>query len=395
VNNTQRRHIFIMAGGKGERFWPQSRASRPKHLLSVVGEKPLLAQTLDRLGELAPPENIWVVTAADQRDAALALCPHVPPAQIIGEPLGRDTAAVAALAAMLAERKTPSATLAMLPADAVIGDTDGFRKTLAAAFAATETDATTTETAGGDGGDVGRLVTIGIVPTFPATGYGYIRKGAQLPNTSGGTGGGGGDDGGTSDDVGGGGGPVFAAQRFTEKPDAADAAEFLRSGEYLWNAGMFVWTTAAIAAEFERHEPELWRDILALRTALDAGADIAAALAETYPKLKKISVDRAILEKAANIVCIPAAFDWDDAGAWTALARHFPTDANGNTRRGETAVLDASRNIIISEGGHLIAALGVDDLVIVHTPDATLVCPRHRAQDIKQLVALLPEKFTR
>ncbi|MDR1817995.1 MAG: NTP transferase domain-containing protein [Puniceicoccales bacterium] len=353
------RHIVIMAGGRGERFWPQSRARRPKHLLPVVGETPLIAQTLERLAGLAPVENIWVITNREQRDAVLEVCPQLAPEQVVGEPCGRDTAAVVALAGALVARKSPAATLALLPADAVIADAAGFRRTLAAAFAAAE------DTAGGH-----RLVTIGITPNAPATGYGYIQLGEKLAAA------------GTAVP------PLYAVRRFVEKPDRATAERYLAEGGFLWNAGMFVWTLDALADAFRRHEPEVWNAVAA--GVAEHGDDLAAF----YPTLKKISVDYAVLEKSDNVVCVPAAFDWDDVGEWPALARHDAPDPAGNVRRGDTALLDAAGNIVISERGHLVAALGVEDLIIVHTADATLVCPKSRAQDLKRLVSQLDAKWT-
>jgi mannose-1-phosphate guanylyltransferase len=320
----------------------------------------MLAQTVARLGATVPVENVWVITNREQRASVLAACPELLPAQVVGEPVGRDTAAAVALAAWLVGRKNPAATLALLPADAVIHDAAGFQKVLAAAFAAAESAPV--------------LATIGITPTAPATGYGYIHKGASVPSANG--------------------WPVFAAQRFVEKPDAATAQKYLDSGEYFWNAGMFVWTVAAIRQAFERHEPEVWRGVQALDARLAAGETLDAALDAAYPPIKKISVDYAILEKADNVVCLPSDFDWDDVGEWPAVARHEKADSAGNVRRGEVAVLDAKNNILFAEDGHTLAVLGVEDLIIVHTPDATLVCPKSRAQDIKKLVQQLDARLT-
>ncbi|MDR2862954.1 MAG: NTP transferase domain-containing protein [Puniceicoccales bacterium] len=355
-----KRYIVIMAGGNGERFWPQSRHDRPKHLLPIAGGTSMLAQTLARLGTVVPPENIRIITRRDQCSAVLEACPTLKPAQVTGEPVGRDTAAAVALATLLIGREDPDASLALLPADALIHDADGFRKTLTAAFAVAEDRA----------GD--NLVTIGIPPVSPATGYGYIHRGAPAGPAHGHA--------------------VFQVRRFVEKPDAATAQTYLESGGYFWNAGMFVWKVTAIRRAFEKHEPEVWNGILALGARLDAGERLDVAMDAVYPALKKISIDYAVLEKADNVLCLPAAFDWDDAGEWSALARHEEKDASGNVRLGETSVLDAGNNIIVSSDGHLIAALGVEDLIIVHTADATLVCPKHRAQEIKKLVRQIAER---
>lgn len=342
-----------MAGGRGERFWPESRTARAKQLLPIVGEKAMLAQTVDRLSGLVASENIFVITNAEQRDAALEVCPELNPEQIIGEPVGRDTAAAVGLATVLVRRKDPGASFAMLPADAAIHDAAGLRATLATAFEAAEATPV--------------LATIGINPSFPATGYGYIRQGNRL-----------GDYAGMS---------VFKVERFVEKPDLDTAQGYLKSGGYYWNAGMFIWSVASIAAALEKSTSELWQALQAIDQGLENGVSTDSLLAEHYPNLEKISVDYAIIEKAENVVMVESGFDWDDVGAWPALARHYPQDEAGNVVRGQAELSQSSGNIVYCrDEDHLVALLGVDDLIVVKTDDATLVCHKNRAEEIKTLV---------
>ncbi len=346
------KYVVIMAGGRGERFWPQSRLRKPKHLLPIVGETSMLGQTIDRLEGLVPARNIFVITNSEQRDAVLEVCPGLSPENVIGEPVGRDTAPAVGLAALLVKRRDPQGVFAILPADHVIHDADGFKRVLQAGF-----DAASAEPV---------LVTIGIQPAYPATGYGYIHKGEQFNDFDG--------------------LPAYRVQRFVEKPDLDTAKGYLDSGEYFWNAGMFIWAVSTVEAAFDKHVPGLSKDFAAMNEALDGGESLEDAMGRFYPKMEKISVDFALMEKADNVVTIPSAFDWDDVGEWPAVARHHEPDANGNILKGEAMVEAGSNNIIVSSKGHLTAVVGADDLIVVHTEDATLVCPKARAQEIKALV---------
>lgn len=344
--------IVIIAGGKGERFWPQSRAPRPKHLLPVVGSKPLLTQTIDRVKPLAPAKNIFVITSAVQEKAVREVCRGIPSANIIAEPVGRDTAAAVGLAAAIVAARDPQGIFAVLPADHVIHDNVSYQADLKAAFAAAEADSV--------------MVTIGIKPTEPATGFGYIQRGEKWKafNRR----------------------PVFSVKRFVEKPKQDVAEGYLASGDYVWNAGMFVWSVPVVESALAQHAPELDAALKPIRTALAKKRPLAGVLKKVYPTLPKISVDYALLEKSTNVVVLPSSFDWDDVGAWPAVAKHFKPDAAGNVSRGLALVEQGANNIIFSEGKHLVAVVGVDDLIVVHTPDATLVCPKSKAQDIKALL---------
>ncbi len=348
-----------MAGGRGERFWPESRTARPKQLLPIVGEKAMLAQTVDRLVGLVSPKDVFVITNAEQRDAVLEVCPELDPAKVIGEPMGRDTAAAVALATVLVRREDSSACFAMLPADAVIHDAAGLRSTLEAAFAAAEAEPV--------------LATIGITASFPATGYGYIQQGDSIGEYAS--------------------QKVYDVERFVEKPDLETAQSYLDAGGYFWNAGMFIWSVASIVAELEKSTPQLWQSLQAIDQGLEAGSDINALLAEHYPNLEKISVDYAIIEKASNVVMVESGFDWDDVGEWPAVERHYPKDEAGNVVRGQAELSDASGNIVYCrDDTHLVALLGVKDLIVVKTHDATLVCHKDKAQEIKELVKKIGAK---
>lgn len=351
------RFVVIMAGGRGERFWPQSRLATPKHLLPIVGDKSMLAQTVDRLVGIVPLENVFVITTQAQLQGCQAACPELPARNIVAEPMGRDTAAATGLALLLVKQRSPQGTFAMLPADHVIHDVGEYQKLLQVAFAAAES------------ADV--LVTLGIKPAEAATGFGYIQEAGPWKEISGRA--------------------VKAVKRFVEKPDLETARAYLASGEYFWNAGMFVWRVPVVEAAFKTHAPDLYAGLAKLESAAKSSGDWSAALAQLYPTLPKISVDYALMEKSTNVVVVPATFDWDDVGAWPAIAKHFKQDAAGNVLRGVAMVEDGKGNIVVSDDGHLTAVVGASDLIVVHTPEATLVCPKDRAQDIKALLKRLAD----
>jgi len=345
------RYIVIMAGGKGERFWPQSRLKRPKHLLPIVGNSPMLSQTIERLDGLVPPDRVFVITNKDQRNAVLETCPTLLPKRVIGEPEGRDTAAAVGLAALLVQKEAEDASFALLPADHVIEDAEGFRATLETAFAASEAE------------DV--LVTVGIKPTFPSTGYGYLERGESLVS------------------------PIAPSlsrvDRFVEKPDLETAQAYLEKGSYFWNAGMFVWRTSVILSEINRLVPKLALGLSELKTAWVNSGDLEPSMADIYPSLEKISIDFAVMEKAQGVVMVESGFDWDDVGEWPAIARHYPKDENGNVFKGMGLAIDSSENLTFSEDGHCISLLGVKDLIVVQSGDATMICHKDCAQQVKDL----------
>ena len=351
------RYIIIMAGGRGERFWPKSRLARPKHLQPIVGDKTMLAQTVERVAALVPQENLIIITNAEQRDVILADLPQLSPDQVVGEPVGRDTAAAVGLATVLVQARDPEATYAILPADHVIHDSEAYRRVLDQAFTAAEQ----TES----------LVTIGIKPAEPATGYGYIHIGEVRAEVAGRS--------------------VYAVQRFVEKPTLDVAKSYLESGEYFWNAGMFIWKASTVDAALKQHTPVLYEGLQKIAQGLQGGQSVESLMEEVYPSLEKISVDFAIMEKAANVSMVESAFDWDDVGAWPAIERHYAKDDSGNVGKGNVVFEQSANNIVVSEDGHLTAVIGGEDLIVVHTPDATLVCHKDKAQEIKQVVKKLGE----
>ena len=348
-------HFFavILAGGRGERFWPLSTSKKPKQLLSLVGDRALLAQATDRLKGLIPPERILVLTNQDLVDATRKAVPELPPGNIVGEPVGRDTAPAVALAAALVKSRCPDGVFCILTADHIIGDLDVFRATLRDSLELASRD------------DV--LITIGIPPTEPATGYGYIQLGAPLDADC---------------------GTKFRkAVRFVEKPQRAKAEEYVESGAYAWNAGMFIWSVTSIESALKRHQPDIGAMINIISEGAKGGK-LDAVLHDVFTQAEKISIDYAVMEKAGNIIVANGAFAWDDVGAWPALENHFPKDENGNTMIGTCEAIDAADNIVFSKD-RLTALIGVHDLIVVQSEGVTLICPRDKAQDIKQLVVQL------
>ncbi len=350
------RYAVIMAGGKGERFWPLSTSKHPKQLLALVGEQPLIAQAVDRLDGLIPPKNIFVVTNADLIEATRAAAPMLPPENIVGEPIGRDTAAAVACGGALVAARDPEGVFAVLTADQVMGDLDVFKATLRGGMDLAEQNEI--------------LVTIGIQPAFPSTGFGYIEAGDNFAEAE---------------------GVRFKkAVRFVEKPDEATAQQYVETGKFYWNSGMFIWSVPTLAAAFSAHCKPM-ADLMDALTEYAERSEIALGMENLYPGLEKISIDYALMEKADNIVMACGTFAWDDVGSWTALESHFPKDADGNTLIGTCEQIDSKNNIIYSKD-RLTAVIGAENLVVVQAEGVTLVCPKERAQDIKKLVAELSGK---
>lgn len=346
------RFAVIMAGGRGERFWPASRLSRPKHLLPIVGDDPMLTQTVKRLDGIVPRENLFVITNREQREAMLEIVPGLVPEQVIAEPVGRDTAPAVALATVLVKSRNPEAAFAMLPADAVIHESENFQSDLMRAFEAAERE--------------DAIVTIGVTPSYPATGYGYVHRGEAALHVDG--------------------SPVYSVRQFVEKPDLPTAEKYVASGDYLWNAGIFVWRVPVIESQFELHAERLWKTMGEVEKGMEKGVGLGPLLDTHYPSMERISIDFAVLEKASRVLTVEAGFDWDDVGEWAAIARHYEADKEGNVAKGTTLLEESSGNIVVGEEGHLLALFGVDDLIVVQTDEATLVCSRSRSQDIKNLV---------
>ena len=348
-------YAVILSGGSGERFWPLSTPDRPKQFLSVFGGKSLIRQAVDRLRGLVPTEHILVVTAASLVKATHQELPELPRANVVAEPCRRDTAAAVATACGVVERLGGAdAVAAILTADHLMRDVPAFRRLLAdAARAASATD---------------DIVTMGVAPDYPATGFGYIQVGDPVPLRT---------------------KTVFhRAVRFVEKPDAKTAAKYLATGKYAWNAGMFVWKVSTMKAALMAGAPAL--AILEAAVA-DKKNRVPAVLETLYPQLPRISIDYAVMEKAKNILVSRAAFGWDDVGTWSAADRHLATDARRNVAKGNVALLDVTDSVAISEGPHL-AVLGVNDLVVVATKDSVLVAAKDRVQDLKKLLAKMSVK---
>jgi mannose-1-phosphate guanylyltransferase len=353
-------HACIIAGGSGERFWPMSRAKTPKHLLRLFSDATLLEETIRRLDGIVAPANIWILTNAAQVPGIRAALPAFPAGQIVSEPAKRDTAPAAALATGLVRARDPDGVVALLPADALIKDTVRFGTQLLEAFR---------WAAGEQAGSPGGLFTFAIRPSYPATGFGYLELGDRLAEGTDGS-------------------QLVMVRRFVEKPDLATAETYLRGGRHAWNAGMFVWSVASFLYEVDRTAPEL----AAFVRDFPPG-DPAPFLAERFAALPKISVDYAVLEKAAAVSTVLADFDWDDVGSWTALPAHLTPDGAGNVSRGPVVAVGSANTIAVSNG-RLLALCGVRDLVVVETADAVLVCHRDSVQDVKKLLPHLPAELT-
>lgn len=358
------RFVLIMAGGRGERFWPVSREKTPKQLIRLLGERSFLQQAVDRVRPLVPPANILIITNAVQAAEVRRQLPELPKENILGEPIGRDTCAAVTLGAAVVGARSTTAVMAVLPADHVIHDEKGFRQVLSDAFDVASR------------GQV--IVTIGIQPTGPETGYGYIQSGKALPPPASGkplkT-------------------PLFKVERFVEKPSLEKAQEYLASGDYRWNAGMFVWSFVTITNALAVHQPEMHQACQRWFAAASKGArKLETVLAAEYPAIRKISVDFALMEKAQNVVVADGRFDWDDLGAWPALARHLRQDAEGNAAIGDLVHVDAARNLVFdgrSRGRTPVTLVGLKDSIVVLTDDATLVASKAESQKIKDLVRKL------
>jgi len=350
---SQEAYAVIMAGGKGERFWPLSTSKRPKQVLSLVGGKPLMQLAIERLEGLIPPERVIVVTNADIVDVTCEAAPDLPRENVIGEPFGRDTAAAVALASAIVKARDPDAVFCILTADHVIGDNDLFLQTLREGI----------EVAAA--GDV--LVTIGIQPAFASTAFGYIESGDPVEHD------------GRID--------FLRARRFVEKPDQPTAEKYLDAGTFCWNSGMFIWSVKSIQNAFSKFQPQLLQ--MADTMESHAGApDFIKCLADEYEKLERISVDYAIMEKADNILMARGTFNWGDVGSWDSLENYFDKDPSKNVMIGDGEVLEATGSIVVSEG-RTTCLVGVDNLIVVQAENATLVCHRDRAQDVKKMVQQL------
>jgi mannose-1-phosphate guanylyltransferase len=360
------RFVIIMAGGRGERFWPVSREKTPKQLLSLLGDRSFLQQAVDRVLPLVPLRNVFIITNEVQAPEVRKQLPKLPKENIIAEPIGRDTTAAVTLGAAVVGARSTTAVMAVLPADHVIPEEKKFQQVLADAF---------------DLASRGQaIVTIGIKPTEPATGYGYISVGEALPAPQG----------------------VksyktnfFRAEQFVEKPSFDKALEYLNSGRYRWNAGMFIWSFVTITEGLQKHQPEMYSACQRWFKVAGTPVKLNKILAKEYPELKKISIDFALMEHAQNVVVADGAFEWDDLGSWTALGRHLKADPEGNCAVGDFIHIDGARNIVFDartkDRRTPIAIVGLRDSILVQTDDAVLLAHKSQAQKVKELVKRLGE----
>jgi mannose-1-phosphate guanylyltransferase len=362
----QNRFVIIMAGGRGERFWPVSREKTPKQLIPLLGKCSFLQRTVGRVLPLVPAENIFVITNTAQLPEVRRQLPKLPQQNLIAEPMGRDTCAAVTLGAALVGARSTTGVMAVLPADHVIPEEKKFQQVLSDAF---------------DLASRGQaIVTIGIAPTDPATGYGYIRVGEALPPPEGAK-------------------PyktVFhRAEQFVEKPHFEKALEYLQSGQYRWNAGMFIWSFVSITEGLQKHQPEMYDACQRWFKVATRPAQLAKLLAKDYPDLKKISIDYALMEHAQNVIVADGDFAWDDLGSWNALARHIKPDPEGNCAVADFVHVDAARNIIYDARTKRhrtpIAVVGLRDSILVQTDDAVLLAHKSQAQKVKDLVKKLAE----
>ncbi len=350
-------YAVVMAGGAGRRFWPKSRKAMPKQFLRIGGTRTMIEETLGRFEGLIPKERIYIITNAEVRGLTGDLLPDVPRGNIVAEPVGRDTAACIGLAATIIGKEEPEAVLAILPADHIIST----REKLQHALKVAEEEARKS----------GALFTFGIVPTSPHTGYGYIKRGRLTVNREGLS--------------------VYEVEAFKEKPDRKTAEMFLNSREYYWNSGIFVGTAKRWLERIGTCLPRLKRALSRIEEALGE-EDFEEVLAREYEPLEKTSIDYGVMEKTKDVKVIEADFEWDDVGSWSALASLESPDRDGNVITGEHLGIDTRGCTIVGEEGRLIATIGIADLIIIETQDATLVCPRERAQQVKEMVNLLEKK---
>jgi mannose-1-phosphate guanylyltransferase len=358
----------IMAGGSGTRLWPISRGDKPKQLLRVVHGKSLLQVSYERLRGILPAAQIFVCTASSHGPLVRAELPDLPADNILGEPIGRDTANAIGYTAAVLKKRDPEAVCAVVTADHVIEPIDRFQKAVTTAFEVTAEYPRA-------------LVAFGIVPTFGHVGLGYIHRGDALPLKKGGTG-------------------AFKVLGFREKPDKATADRYVDSGHYYWNSGMFVWRADTVLTELATHLPDSYKGLMTIADAWGTPQQ-EAVLSEIYPNLKKISVDYAIMEPAsqgkgkAQVAVVEMPVHWLDVGSWTSLAETLKMDEHNNAVECAMSLfIDSDDNIVMStDPQHLVATMGVSDMIVVHTPDATMICPKSESQRVKDLVGKVKEKF--
>ncbi|MCK5114470.1 MAG: mannose-1-phosphate guanylyltransferase [Phycisphaerae bacterium] len=351
------RYAVIMAGGSGKRLWPHSRQNCPKQLLRLVEGKSLIEIAVERLDGIFETENIFVITNQEYADQVAEVLPQLPRENIVGEPIGRDTANAIALGAEILAGKDDDATMVVFTADHIIRPQESFVRSVNLAMTAAEAQPDA-------------LLTFGVRPSWPHTGLGYIECADE--DTDG----------------------VYEVKSFREKPEHATARQYVESGRYFWNSGMFVWKVGAIRAAIKEFLPDSFDKLGPIAPAVAAGKDITKLLDQIYPTLEKISIDYAIMEKAAKVLMVDLGCEWIDLGSWPALEDVLKQDTHGNVVLAKNhVVMDSFRNVIVSSGEHMVSLLGIDDCIVIHSDDATLVCKKSDDQRLKELVAAIEKHY--
>jgi len=348
-------YAVIMAGGSGTRFWPRSRKNRPKQLLNITGDEILLKKTIDLITPIIPASRITIVTTLLQADSVKNTVSQIPKDNIIIEPFGKNTAPAIGIASLFIEKKdTKDAVMVVLPADHYIEDTKTFHKIIMAGAAqASQKDC---------------IVTIGIPPRGPETGYGYIEAGEKIDAEKG----------------------IYAVASFHEKPDLRTAERFIEQGTFYWNSGIFIAKTATMLKEIKEYLPHNYQGLMNIQTALGTDEE-SNVINSTYKEMEAISIDYGVIEKSKRVFMIQGDFGWNDVGSWPSAAQYWPKDSDNNAFIGELIGLDSSECIVYSPKKP-VALLGVKDLVIVEDEDALLICTKERAQDVKKIVEILQSK---
>ena len=353
-------HAVIMAGGAGTRFWPASRNARPKQLLNLIGERTMIQATCDRIAQLVPPENTLVVTNQNLVAACREQLPELGAENVLGEPCKRDTAPCVGLAAAIIARRDPEATMLVMPADHVIRATEAFHQAVQQAAAIVSADPQT-------------LVTFGIPPSYPSESFGYIERGDRLDEAA---------SGGAGDAEQSG---AYRVKMFREKPSIEVAEQYLAAGDFYWNAGIFVWRASAILAALAEYEPDMHARVIAIADAFGQ-PQFAETLDHEFAAIVAKSIDYAVMENYPQVAVIEAAFDWDDVGNWRSLTRQRGADEDGNTVIGRHLGVNSRGCIVRTSDDHLVVTLGMEDCIVVHTPNATLVARKRDEEAIRQVV---------
>lgn len=346
----------IMAGGSGTRFWPRSRYQKSKQFLKIFGKKPLITQTIDRIEKIIPHNQIFIISRQDQQEQLDAICKKIPRENKIYEPTGKNTAPCIGLAATLIDHQNPDAVMVVTPADHLVIDTDKFKKVLSRGISVAR------EHEG--------LVTLGIKPDQPATGYGYIQIDKELESNK---------------KI-----KAYSVKTFAEKPDLATAKRFLKCGDFYWNSGIFIFKVKTLLKAFEEFLPEIYEGLQEIRKYIGT-KKYDDSLKNVYKQIRSISIDYGIMEKATNVFLVEGDFGWSDLGSWDQVYRLSDKDSNGNVKQGDVVTHQTSNSYIHSSDG-VVAVLGLDDVIVVRSEDAVLVAKRDRSEDVKKLVDLMKQK---